>query len=202
MPYNWLLTFVYYTGSQDGFLQPFAAHTAWVLCPSRIPKNSRRLECTDSAQTRTQLEAWRSPNHTQEDTSHIDYYCRFLRFRVHTLTSKLKLCYVCSKGNRSHKNQKSYCSTCNSHDRISSREMEVCKALQSSAFLISISWGSMSLSHATQKSRWESTKGCEIMWQHMSNERLCTKNSHSFWTTCIKSKGTPQAVEGVFINNI
>ncbi len=64
----------------------------WVLCPSSIPKNSRSLECTNSAQTRTLLEAWRSPNHTQEDTSYIDYYCRFLRFRVHTLTSKLKLC--------------------------------------------------------------------------------------------------------------
>jgi hypothetical protein len=56
VPYNWLFTHVYYTGSQDGFLQPFAAHTAWVLCPSRIPKNSRE-ECTDSDQTRTQLEA-------------------------------------------------------------------------------------------------------------------------------------------------
>jgi hypothetical protein len=61
----------------------------------------------------------------------LDCYCRFLRFRVHTLATKLKLklYYVCSKGNRSHKNQKSCCSTCNSHDRIGSGEMEVCKAL-------------------------------------------------------------------------
>lgn len=67
--------------------------------------------------------AWRSPNHTQEDTTHIDYSCRFLRFRVCKLNTRLKLCYVCSKGNRSHKNQKSYCSTCNSHDKIGSGEM-------------------------------------------------------------------------------
>ncbi len=129
-------------------------------------QESLRIQAAWSAQIMLEQLSLKLEDHQtiHKRTSHTDCYCRFLTFRVHTLATKLKLCYVCSKGNRSHKNQKFYCSTCNSNDRIGSGEMEVCKALHFTSPCLEAACH-YHMQHSSQDERVQrDVKSCHSIW--------------------------------------